>query len=121
MPERKKALSQKIEVRGKLSPEQKKICDQLVTIIQELESIEIQAMGVTNNIVVFGGKKSPCVWFKFKDLVSEFKVVVVVIEGKVWVTSDFSFLPYRDVLKVRPFGVTLGKWELYDQNIELEE
>jgi hypothetical protein len=114
-----------IETRGELNPAQELICNQLLAVLDELEGVEVHAIGVVPNMVLRGGTESPCVWFGIEGRKKpEFRISAAIntFKGKdAAVVSDYSFRPYRDKLTVTPFGATLGSYVLPDIDIELQK
>lgn len=113
-----------IEIRGELDPSQRRVCEQLTDVLTELPGVEIQAVGISPNMVVAGGTESPCVWFKVDEGAQEYQIAAAIntFRGrKVGVVSNFHFGHHRDLVDVRPFGATLGMYILPSVEINLED
>lgn len=122
MVEKASDHTQDIEIRGELDPVQRHVCAQLVQALQELDDVEIKAIGITSNMVVEGGTESPCVWFTAPEESGDHRLSAAIDtfrRKKVGVVSDYSFHRYRDMLPAVPFGATLGKYVLPDLEIDL--
>lgn len=123
MIEEIKSTLEGIETRGTLNPEQLNLCGQLVQVLQDLDGIQIEAIGITDNMVSYLHPKSPCVWFTPPNLKTQQRVSVALKtfrNREAAVVSDYSFNPYKDRVNAIPFGAVLGKYVLPDIKIDME-
>jgi hypothetical protein len=123
MSEKSPTPGNHIETREELSPAQELICDQLKATLDGLEGVEVQAIGITKNMVTLGGEDSPCVWFTVEKEGQKYRMSAAINTFRnknVGIVSDYNFHPYRDQINAIPFGATLGKYILPDIDIEIE-
>jgi hypothetical protein len=114
-----------IEIRGSLNNRQRKICNQLVDIIRDIDGVNVVAMGMDDNMVVTGGKKSHCVWFRVKDGLMEHRIATAINafrNQEVVIVSNYSFSSdKKDDMYSVPIPPTLNKYMLPYLEIILEE